>query len=259
MEHNGNMRIVPILTGQTAKAAEVLSHKFGVAALDGLTGGLARARVHEVYAAEVEDAAATGGFAMALAAVLSNRQRPVLWLRSRHAARLGGVAQANGWAELGGMPGNGLVGVLPDAMALLRAAVEGLRCPALGAVLVEGWGAMRELDLTASRRLSLTAEKSGVPLLLLRIDAAPVPSAAQTRWQVAAAPSVELPGNAPGQPCFDVTLLRQRSGPSGQSWRLEWDRDRCQFREAPLSGAVVSIPADRPAAQRTDGRDKQAA
>lgn len=221
---------------------------------EGLMGGMARARMHEVYAAEAEDAAAVGGFAMGLAAGLAGGSRPVLWLRTHRAARLGGVLQAEGWRDLGGAAGAGLVGVLPDTMAVLRAAVEGLRSPALGAVVLEGWGPMRELDLTASRRLSLAAEKSCVPLLLLRIDATPVPSAAQTRWQVAAAPSVALPGNAPGHPCFDVTLLRQRGGPSGQSWRLEWDRDRCQFREAPLSGAVVSVPADRPAAQTDGGR-----
>lgn len=249
------MRVVPFPTHQ----AETPSGRSGLTVPEGLTGGLARARVHEVYAAEAEDAAAVGGFAMGLAAGLAAKPRPVLWLRSRRAAGLGGVLQAEGWRDLGGWPGKGLVSILPDTMALLRAAVEGLRCPALGAVVVEGWGAMRELDLTASRRLSLAAEKSGVPLLLLRIDAAPVPSAAQTRWQVAAAPSVALPGNAPGHPCFDVTLLRQRGGPSGQNWRLEWDRDRCQFREAPLSGAVVSVPADRPAAQRSGDRGQRAA
>jgi protein ImuA len=101
---------------------------------------------------------------------------------------------------------------------------------------------MPELDLTASRRLSLAAEKSGVPLLLLRMNAEPVPSAAETRWRVAAAPSHALPGNAPGMPCFDVELLRCRSRPAGQSWRLEWDRDRKLFRDAALPGAVVPVP-----------------
>jgi len=253
------MRVVPLFARHNAWRTDAPPRGSGLTVPEGLVGGLARARVHEVYAAEVEDAAAVGGFAMALVAGLASGPRPVLWLRSRGAARLGGVLQGEGWRDLGGQPGKGLVSVLPDTMALLRAAVEGLRCPALGAVVVEGWGAMRELDLTASRRLSLAAEKSGVPLLLLRIDAAPVPSAAQTRWQVAAAPSVALPGNAPGHPCFDVTLLRQRSGPSGQSWRLEWDRDRCQFREVPLSGAVVSVPADRAAASGGSGGGRQAA
>lgn len=161
---------------------------------------------------------------------------------------IGGVTQANGWAELGGIPGDALMALLPDSRALLRAAVDALRCASLGAVIVESWGAMREMDLTASRRLALAAERSGVPLLMLRIDATAVPSAAQTRWRVAAAPSRELPGKAPGLPTFDVTLLRQRAGQSGFTWRLEWDRDRRIFREAPLSGVVVSVPANGSAA-----------
>ncbi len=248
------MRVVPPPLSRKALPQGASCLAFGIPALDAaLGGGLVRSKVHELYAAEPDDAVAAVGFAMALTAGFVDGERTALWLRSSRAARYGGVFQAQGWSELGGIPGNGLVGVVPDTMALLRVAVEALRCPGLGAVVVEGWGTMRELDLTASRRFALAAEKSGVPLLLLRIDADPTPSAAQTRWQVAAAPSVALPGNAPGLPCFDVTLLRQRSGPSGQSWRLEWDRDQCQFREAPLSGAVFSVPADRPSAQPAGG------
>lgn len=221
----------------------------GVASLDAAVGGgLAHGRIHEIYAAEAGDAGAASGFAAALAAGMGGAEGTFVWLRTRRSAGMVGMLQANGWAELGGMPTRGLVGIVPDVRALLRAAVDALRCDGLGAVIVEGWGPMRELDLTASRRLALAAERSGVPLLLLRIDAKPVPSAAQTRWQVAAAPSRALPGHAPGMPAFDITLLRQRSGPSGLDWRVEWDRDKCKFREAALSGAMVPVPVHRPAA-----------
>ncbi|NBC36970.1 hypothetical protein GTZ99_10420 [Novosphingobium sp. FSY-8] len=222
----------------------------GVAPLDAaLHGGMARGCVHEVYAADAADVAAATGFALGVATGFCAPAGGLLWLRTRRAVRGAGVLQAPGWAEMGGMPGPALVGVVGDDLALLRAAVDGLRCAALSAVVVESWGAMKALDLTASRRLVLAAERSGVPLLLLRSDASPVPSAARTRWQVAAATSAGLEARAPGAPTFDVTLLRQRSGPCGQSWRVEWDRDQRMFREAPLSGAVVSVPADRPAAQ----------
>jgi protein ImuA len=221
----------------------------GVAAIDAaLAGGLERGRVHEVHAAQDGDAAAAAGFVVAVATRMAGdrgNSAPVLWLRSRRAAHLGGAVQANGWAELGGAPGRGLVGIVPDALALLRAAHDAVRVGLLGAVIVESWGTMRELDLTASRRLALAAEKSGVPLFLLRADADPVPSAAQTRWQVASAPSHALPGNAPGRPTFDLTLLRQRSGPCGLNWRVEWDRDRCEFHDAAPAGAAVSPPAIR--------------
>lgn len=244
----------------------------GIASLDAaLSGGLARGRVHEFHAADTGDTAAMAGFVTALVSGMvtgmamdgtandAATRRTILWLRARRAARLGGVLQANGWAELGGMPDACLFALMADDRALLRASVDALRCAALGAVVVEAWGAMRALDLTASRRLALAAEKSGVSLFLLRMDAEPMPSAAQTRWQVAAAPSRALPGNAPGHPCFDITLLRQRSGPCGQSWRLEWDRDQRIFREAAIPGAVVSVPVRRPAADTGAGSPRRRA
>lgn len=244
------MRIVSVFANRHMASIADTRWSSGIASLDGaLSGGLAHGCVHEVYAAENTDAAAAAGFAVALATGMSGQKRGVLWLRSRRDFAQGGVLQANGWAELGGRPADVIFAAVPDTIALLRAAVDALRCAGLGAVIVEGRGRMHELDLTASRRLALAAEKSGVPLFLLRVDAQPVPSAAQTRWRVAAAPSRALPGNAPGMPVFDLDLLRQKSGPCGLSWRLEWDRDQRQFRDATLSGAVVPLPADRQVAE----------
>lgn len=226
----------------------------GIAALDTImAGGINQGRVHEFYTAEQEDAAAIAGFAAALAIGMTSNARPALWLRSRRAVNASGVLQGEGWAELGGAPDACIFGLFGDSMNLLRATVDALRCGGLGAVVLESWGCMTELDLTASRRFALAAEKSAVPLLLLRIDATPGPSAAQTRWQVTSAPSHPLPGNAPGVPTFDIELLRQRSGPFGMRWRLEWDRDQRIFRDAALSGAVVPVPSVRPAADTGTG------
>ncbi len=219
---------------------------------DAIGGGFAIGRVHEVFAARAEDSPACAGFVLALAIRNAGHSKPVVWLRSERAVR-GGVIQGAGWAELGGAPEACLFVLAEDAKALLRAGVDALRCGGLGAVVIEGWGRMPELDLTASRRLSLAAEKSEVPLLMLRVDAEPVPSAAETRWQVSAAPSQALPGNAPGAPCFDIELLRCRSRPAGQSWRLEWDRDRKSFRDTAVSGSMVSLPLRRQAAQTGNG------
>jgi protein ImuA len=224
----------------------------GVADMDmAIGGGFAHGRVHELFAASSDDAAASAGFALTLAIGAmamdgTTGTKPVIWLRSDRAARAGGVVHGAGWAELGGAPDACLFVLAEDAKSLLRAAVDALRCGGLGAVVVEGWGRMPELDLTASRRLSLAAKQSGVPLLLLRVDA-------ETRWQVAAAPSHALAANAPGAPCFDVELLRCRSRPAGKSWRLEWDRDRKIFREAAVSGAVVPVPLRRPTAETGTG------
>lgn len=219
-----------------------------------LAGGLTRGRLHEVYAADPDDGAGAGGFAALLAARVISRDRPLIWLRERRAAQAGGIIQAGGLVELcGGPPQDCLFVLAGDNQVLLRASLDAARCGGFGAVLIEGQGRMPELDLTASRRLSLAAEKSGTTLLLLRIGAEPVPSAAETRWSAVSAPSVALAANAPGAPAFDITLLRQRSGPSGMCWRLEWDRDRSMFQDAAVSGAVVPVLLRRQAADPGTG------
>jgi protein ImuA len=237
---------------------------------DMLDGGLARGRTHELFGA-VEEEGAAAGLALIWARLIAG-DAPLLWLRTTGANRIGGLAYGPGLAALGVDPGRVLLGVMADDAMLLKAAVDALRCAALGALVVELHGRAPLLDLTASRRLALAAEASGVTALMLRLGGDPVPSAAETRWQVAAAPSVPLPGNGPGMSAFDLRLLRRRSGPDGMRWRLIWDNMRGQFDEdsgvrrderhdhgqgggaggagASLSGAVVSFPADRPAAGR---------
>lgn len=226
----------------------------GHRALDAvLHGGLARGRVHELFAEEMDDAASAAGFAAMLALRTVGRQAPIFWLRSDEAQRRGGGVHAPGLIELGGDPDALVLGIAPDIKALLKSAADAARCTGLKALVVECWGKCPELDLTASRRLALAAEQSGVTLFLLRTEAEPVPSAADTRWRVEAAPSQALEANAPGAPTFDIELLRRRSGPAGMRWRLEWNRDRLFFIEPAHPGAVVPLPAGRPAATNNDG------
>lgn len=228
------------------------------------TGGLlpgnrlADGRAHEFYATEPDDAAAAAGLVAGLVIAATQNgpgnSRPVIWLRSVRSHAWCGTIQGAGWVELGGAAEACLAVLADDAKALLRAGLDAVRSLARGVVVIEARGRIPELDLTASRRLALAAERSGVLLVLLRGDAEPVPSAAETRWSVAAAPSRALAGHAPGMPAFDIELLRHRSGPAGGRWRLEWDRDRRLFRDAALSGAVVPVPPGRAA----DGRGEPA-
>lgn len=209
-----------------------------------LGGGLAVGCVHELFAADVLDAPSAAAFA-ALMALRVPGGTPLLWLRTVDAARRGGCLYAPGVAELGGDPGRLLLVEAADARALLAAANDAARCPGSAAVVVESWGAWPALDLTAGRRLALGARDAGTALLLLRLGAAPVPSVAETRWAVAAAPSRALEGDAPGAPAFDLDLLRWRGGPAGARWRLDWNRDEKSFGGAALSGAGLSLPARR--------------
>lgn len=223
-----------------------------------LAEGLAPAQLHEVFAAAADDAAA--GAAFALATALAAGTLPILWLRTDAAQNDGGRLHAAGLRDLGLDPDTLVLGIVRDEAALLRAAADAARCAGLGMVLVEAWGRAPGIDLTATRRLMLAAEASGVTAVLLRIGATPVPSAAATRWSIAAAPSVALEADAPGHPAFDIELLRRRGGPSGQRWRVEWNRDARLFAPlpigdaragdpAPLSGAGLSLVADRAAAR----------
>lgn len=208
----------------------VQNFTLGIDALDiALNGGLPRGRLHEIYAGHTEDGASASGFAAMLAMRSCKAEDAVFWLRHERGESRGGGLQAAGLVELGFDPGRILFVMAPDADTLLRAAVDAVRCGGLGAVVVEGWGKMPRLDLTASRRMKLAAEKSGVTLLLLRIDCEPSVSAAETRWSVRAAPSSALEANAPGRPAFDIELLRRRAGPAGLTARLEWNRDRLVF------------------------------
>jgi protein ImuA len=220
----------------------------GHAALDqALDGGFARGRVHELFAESDDDAAGVTGFAAMLALRAVGRHSPIFWLRTDDSERLGGRLHGPGLIELGADPESLVMGVAPDNKALLKAAADAARCPGLSALIVECRGQCPALDLTASRRLALAAEQSGVTLFLLRLEAEPIPSAAETRWMVGAAPSEPLETGAPGLPMFEIELLRRRAGPAGMRWSLEWNRDRLIFADPALSGAVVSIPAGRPA------------
>jgi len=213
-----------------------------------LGGGLMAGRLHEIFAGEAADASSAAGFALMLATRLMQGKGAILWLRAEEGEARGGRLHMPGLAELGFDPGALILGVLPDTLALLRAAAEAVRCREIGVVVLEIGRKPRALDLTASRRLAVAAEKSGVTALLLRTEAEPAPSAAQTRWAIAAAPSVPLEANAPGLTMLEAALLRQRAGIGGLRWRVEWDRDRLCFREPALSGLVVPLPAGRPAA-----------
>jgi protein ImuA len=199
-----------------------------------------------LFAAEADDSASSLGFA-AMLAIQAASGGPILWLKTDEAERRGGGFHAPGLAELGGDPDALVLGFAPDARALLKSAADAARCAGLGALIVECWGKCPALDLTASRRLALAAEQSEMTLFLLRPEAEPGPSAADTRWAVRAAPSRVLEANAPGPPQFEIELLRRRAGPSGMRWRLEWDRDRLAFNEPALPGTVVSLPSRRPA------------
>ncbi|CAO3372966.1 ImuA family protein [Azospirillum argentinense] len=230
------------LEGLGGEGARVLP--FGLPDLDGAfpAGGLPLGCLHEVAG---EEPGAGTAFAAHLLARLASAAAPALWVvrgRDLHAA---------GLAAYGLTPDRLIaVRVTRDADALW-AMEEALRCRRLSAVLGEVGG----LDLTASRRLQLAAESSGVTGILLQ-DASrnanrrSAASAAVTRWRIAPAPSwTAEPGV--GHPRWRAELERCRGGRPG-AWLLDW-RDGVLVpaqgpdRAVPASASTTSIPVRRPA------------
>src|SRR5882724_76050 len=152
-----------------------------------LQGGLALAAVHEVFSEGHQSAAATG-FIAGLAGRLTPR-RPLVWVRQDFSEIESGALSMSGLCELGLDPRLVVTVRATDTDAALRTAADALACDALGAVVLEVWGETRQLDLVASRKLTLAAAASGVTALLLRMAAEPRPSTAETRWIVRAAHS----------------------------------------------------------------------
>lgn len=270
-------RLARILATSGVRTAEddgTPSHfSFGVdridTALRGNAGvdGLPRAALHELHAASKDDRTSTAAMALLMAQrcqILGQDGRPILWISESGEARRQGRLYPPGLAELGIDPDSIIHVDAPDSIAALRAAADGVRSSAMAAVIIELAGKKpKGLDMTATRRLSLSAQKSGVLGLVLRSGSDPdnpLPTAAFSRWSVAAAPSLALEANAPGHSAFDITLLRHRSGLYGLSARLEWNRDEQIFREqpenkgAPDTGAVPAL-----AAVRADHPGKRAA
>lgn len=222
-----------------ADAEKALGHAGADAVLQ---GGLKTGALHEVFASEDRHSVSAMGFAAGLVMRVSG-SRPVLWIRHDFAAvRIGELSMA-GLFELGLHPERVVVMRAPDADGGLRAALEGLSCGALGAVVLELWGNCRNVDLVASRRLTLAAAQSGVTNVLLRFAAEVQPSTAETRWIIRAAASPSWADDW-GMPLLDSSLVRNRRGPVGR-WLMEWNGDECLFREPSYSRALAAKPFHR--------------
>ena len=132
-----------------------------------------------------------------------------------------------------------------DALFALE---EGLRCRELAFVIGELAGNPRALNFTASRRLSLAAERHGTPLWLVRLDARRDLGSARMRWEARSAPSLQPRYNpvAPGLPSWRAELFRARAHPPGE-WILR-DDGKALFAEratAPDHGDLAGPIGDR--------------
>jgi protein ImuA len=211
-----------------------------------LQGGLALGAMHEVFAEAGRQSGAATGFVAGLAGRAAAR-RPLVWVRQDFTEIESGALSMSGLAELGLDPRLFVTVRAADVDSALRTAADALACDALGIVVLEVWGAARQLDLVASRKLTLAAQASGVTGVLLRVAAEPQPSTAETRWIVHAAHSPPVAASSSwGAPVFDAQLVRNRHGPVGR-WIMEWKCDECLFgKPTAYPQPVAAAPAHRP-------------
>ena len=139
--------------------------------------------------------------------------KPLLWVQDRMAVL------ENGRIHPPGLHLQNLIHVeARDARDALWAMEEGLRCTCLSAVIGEIWGDPKALDFTATRRLAVASERSGVAAFLIRLGGHANLSGARMRWRIGSAPSLpsELDPRAPGTPAWDAELFRARGMPPGR-------------------------------------------
>ena len=195
----------------------------------------------ELFAAARDATGAALALAFALDQVEQD-QRPWLWVQDAAAVKRSGRPYRPG------LPPNLRHRLLHVAAAspedALFALEEGLRCRDLAFVIGELSGNPKALSFTTSRRLSLVAEQHGVPLWLVRLDAAHDLSSARMRWEVRAAPSLPPRWNAaaPGAPAWHAELFRARSHPPGE-WVLEENDGTISARTSMLRQAQHSARA----------------
>ena len=214
-----------------------------------LGGGLACGALHELAPAVPMHLAAASGFGLAVAARASGDRRQALWIATDYAAGEGGAPYGPGLDLFGLASARLLVLRVPKPVDVLWAMEEALRCRALACVVAELTGEGEAADLTATRRLALaareglSAQNSGLGLLI-RHRTTSMPGAAATRWEIAAAPSEPDALGGLGRACFDLSLRKNRRGPSGR-WIIEWDHHERAFQQAlPFGMAPAAI--DRP-------------
>ena len=175
-------------------------------------GGIANGALHEITGSpDLADEASATTF---LAGILARIEGPVFWCLR--------------WRDLFA-PALHLAGLHPDRVIyveagndanVLLAMEECLRHAGVAGVV----GEITKYSTTASKRLQLAAEGSGVPAFVFRraakLEEVGEGSAAMTRWRITASPSEDLGIPSLGRARWHVALERVRGG-NPHSWIVE--------------------------------------
>src|ERR1700735_900076 len=257
-------RVIAQIEAEAGPAGERLAQRLPIApAFDSaLSGGLADDALHEIAPAMPADGATAMGFALALAArFVNHRPASALIIGEGFSAEESGALYGPGLVAHGLTLSSLVFARAPDAALALWAMEEALKCGAPAVVVGEIWS-LKGYSLAASRRLLLAARKGKVPALLILASAygqaERLSSAAETRFEIAAAPSATIPAAAgpdlPGPFACGARLIKARlvrAGPEGtcQAFdpgrviRLEWRSQDMTFKDMTFGGMGVDDQA----------------
>jgi protein ImuA len=225
---------------------EEVSLPIGVSAIDhALGGGLARGSLHEIAPAAPIHFASAYGFALSLAARATKASRTTLLIQPDFAAAEGGELYGAGLDLFGLSCARLLILRVCRARDALFAMEEALKCHAVAAVIAEMIEDAPAADLTATRRLSLAARESGGFPLLLRHRVSDIPSAAATRWTIAATSGPRDAFGGIGRTAFLLSLTKNRRGQCGR-WTLTWNHHDGSLASAADPVGLAATAADRP-------------
>jgi protein ImuA len=183
--------------------------------------------IHEFISSGIEDTAATSGFILGIISRLAQKGGLTLWISDSRtlfppALLLFGV-----------QPDNIIFLDLERELDCLWAAEEALKSEGLAAVVCE----VQNLSFTASRRLQLAVEGSGITGFIFRKNPRKLtPTASIAQWKITSLPSEtaeDMPGV--GFPRWQVNLTKVRNGKPG-SWQFEFAGKN--FRPLPTLRAV---------------------
>jgi protein ImuA len=215
---------------------------FGVDTIDAaLGGGLAFGALHELSPAMPSCLGPVTGFALTLAARISGSKQ-VLLIQPAFAGCEAGSLYAPGLALFGLPLRRVLMLRVTRPIEVLWAMEEALKCPAVACVIAELPNDGSIADLTATRRLTLAAREGDGFGLMCRHRPSPFASAAETRWEIAAAESHPDRFGGLGRAAFSLSLTKNRRGPTGR-WTVAWDHHDRVFSALPLG--VVEKAVDR--------------
>jgi len=188
--------------------------------------------LHDIRPEAYRDGPAALGFALAViaekAAERVEGRNLLLWCLTQDAAREWGRPYGPGLIASGLDPTLFLIVEARNAEAAAWALEEGLKSRALIAALAE----IEIKTPLIARRLSLAAQASRTPCLLLSGHRQASLPGTLTSWRIAARRSDPAPfdATAPGAPSWQLTLERCRGEAPGRSFLVEFSHDSFRFR-----------------------------